>query len=267
MSSSPSNAIQETIKIALDAADIATEAANEYNRIKKDFTKSEAMVQRIYRYSFLLFVIVAIICVLFTSVLMMFYARSINQLDYLTKTNREALVVFAENVDKVNDNIVNITALENRAKSLQKKGDERDKKLTEIAESIAMTQQYFNAKISGTNVKLSETQDALVQRMDTTGTGIKESMQTVIKSVKSMDEVMNTLKRNKEDEILEAIAKLGRKQNAMEIRLEEIAKIRVSAQNAGGNGGENLPTAISNNLGVVKNAAVQKKDSGVLKYP
>ena len=261
MSSSPSNAIQETIKIALDAADIATEAANEYNRIKKEFTKSEVMVQRIYRYSFLLFVTVAIICVLFTSVLMMFYARSINQLDYLTKTNREALVVFAENVDKVNENIVNITTLEARTKALQKNGEARDKKLIEIAESIAMTQQYFNAKISGTNVKLSETQDALIQRMDTTSEGIKESMYTVTKSIKTMDESVITLQRNKEDEILEAIAKMARAQREIELRIEELSKMRVTAAPGA------LPTAVSSNLGVVKNAAVQKKSDGALKYP
>ena len=253
MSSSPSNAIQETIKIALDAADIATEAANEYNRIKKEFTKSEVMVQRIYRYSFLLFVTVAIICVLFTSVLMMFYARSINQLEYLTKTNREALVVFAENVEKVNDNITNITSLERLTSKIQKGNDIRDKKLVEIAESIAMTQQYFNAKISGTNVKLSETQDALIQRMDTTTESVKESMYGVTKSLKEMDTNVVELKRNKEEEILEAVADVMRKQKTIEMRLEEISKMRLAA-----------PGAVAASA---KTAAVEKKDDGELKYP
>ena len=45
------NAVQESIKIALDAADAATDVTSEYNKTKREHKKLEASVKSAHRYS------------------------------------------------------------------------------------------------------------------------------------------------------------------------------------------------------------------------
>ena len=49
------NAVQESIKIALDAADAATDVTSEYNKTKREHRKLEASVKNVHRYSIIIF--------------------------------------------------------------------------------------------------------------------------------------------------------------------------------------------------------------------
>ena len=49
------NAMQESIKIALDAADAATDVTSEYKRIKNEYLKAEQKVKEIHKYEPLFF--------------------------------------------------------------------------------------------------------------------------------------------------------------------------------------------------------------------
>lgn len=96
------NAIQESIKIALDAADAASDVTSEYNRVKKQHKKLESSVKSVHRYTILIFsssMLAAIAALVFASML---YFRTMSELTTMTTTSREALVVFAENVDEMN---------------------------------------------------------------------------------------------------------------------------------------------------------------------
>ena len=95
------NAMQESIKIALDAADAATDVTSEYKRIKNEYlkgTKSERNTQ-IYYNCFSSSIATAIIAIILTGLL---YFKSLSELEEMTSTSKEALVVFAENVENVN---------------------------------------------------------------------------------------------------------------------------------------------------------------------
>jgi len=97
------NAVQESIKIALDAADAATDVTSEYNKTKREHKKLEASVKSVHRYSIIIFtssMIAAVAALLFAGLI---YFRTMSELDTMTTTSREALVVFAENVEGVND--------------------------------------------------------------------------------------------------------------------------------------------------------------------
>lgn len=97
------NAVQESIKIALDAADAATDVTSEYNKTKRDHKKLEASVKSVHRFSIIIFassMVAAVAALLFAG---MIYFRTMSELNTMTTTSREALVVFAENVDGVND--------------------------------------------------------------------------------------------------------------------------------------------------------------------
>ena len=97
------NAVQESIKIALDAADAATDVTSEYNKTKREHKKLEASVTSVHRFSIIIFassMVAAVAALLFAG---MIYFRTMSELSTMTTTSREALVVFAENVEGVND--------------------------------------------------------------------------------------------------------------------------------------------------------------------
>ena len=87
------NAVHESIKLALDAADAATDVTTEYNRVKRDHRNLEASVKQIHRYTTIIFSVsigTAILAILLTSLL---YFRSLSELSVMTTTSKEALVV------------------------------------------------------------------------------------------------------------------------------------------------------------------------------
>ncbi len=99
------SAVHESIKLALDAADAATDVTTEYNRVKRDHRNLEASVKQIHRYTTIIFSVsigTAILAILLTSLL---YFRSLSDLSVMTTTSKEALVVFAENVENVNSSL------------------------------------------------------------------------------------------------------------------------------------------------------------------
>ena len=101
--SSEISTIEESIKIALDAADAATDITSEYNGIKIKNQKLEAEVKKVYLYTTIIFgssIFASIVAILFSSFI---YFKSMSDLDVMTTTNREALVIFSENVDALKE--------------------------------------------------------------------------------------------------------------------------------------------------------------------
>ena len=101
--SSEISTIEESIKIALDAADAATDITSEYNGIKKKNQKLEAEVKKVYLYTTIIFgssIFASIVAILFSSFI---YFKSMSDLDVMTTTNREALVIFSQNVDALKE--------------------------------------------------------------------------------------------------------------------------------------------------------------------
>ena len=99
------DAVQESIKLALDAADAATDVTSEYNSVRKQHKVLEEKVKQIHKYTTVVFVS-SIISGLFVVVVSAFlFMQGSSKLSSMTETSREALVVFAENVDSVNKSI------------------------------------------------------------------------------------------------------------------------------------------------------------------
>ena len=48
------NSVQESIKLALDAADAATDVTSEYSQVKREHKKLEKKVSQIHRYTAIL---------------------------------------------------------------------------------------------------------------------------------------------------------------------------------------------------------------------
>ena len=133
-------AVQESIKLALDAADAATDVTSEYNKVKKAHEKLEAKVKQIHKYTTIVFLSSIISGLVVITVSAFLFMQSSDKLTNMTETSREALVVFAENVDGVNASLKNLDT------AIKKQGDllEINKKLVVSLDKIEKRVQTSN---------------------------------------------------------------------------------------------------------------------------
>ena len=87
-------AVQESIKLALDAADAATDVTSEYNKVKKAHEKLEAKVKQIHKYTTIVFLSSIISGLVVITVSAFLFMQSSDKLTNMTETSREALSSF-----------------------------------------------------------------------------------------------------------------------------------------------------------------------------
>ena len=111
------DAVQESIKLALDAADAATDVTSEYNKVRKEHAILEGKVKQIHKYTTVVFLSSIFSGLIVVAVSAFLFMQGSNKLTSMTETSREALVVFAENVDGVNSSLKNLN------EAIKKQGD------------------------------------------------------------------------------------------------------------------------------------------------
>jgi len=154
------DAVQESIKLALDAADAATDVTSEYNTVRKQHKILEDKVKQIHKYTTVVFVssIVSGIFVVIVSAFL--FMQGSSKLDTMTETSREALVVFAENVDSVNK------SLESLNKAIKKQDE-----FLAVNKKVIITMNNMEKKIIESNkltaAELRTISSSLVSELDT----------------------------------------------------------------------------------------------------
>lgn len=99
--SSDIKAVEDSIKIALDAADVATNVTDEFARITKEYSAVESQVKKIYGSATIVFISSVIASLIAVVAASMMYYRTMESMETANNTSLEALVIFAENVDKL----------------------------------------------------------------------------------------------------------------------------------------------------------------------
>ena len=170
------SAVHESIKLALDAADAATDVTTEYNRVKRDHRNVEASVKQIHRYTTIIFSVsigTAILAILLTSLL---YFRSLSDLSVMTTTSKEALVVFAENVENVNSSLSQLEG------ALQKQTE-----LLDVNRQLIKSMEGLQTIVTDSNDQMVVELRALTQEMSESTQQVSElvrgSTQSQIKSI------------------------------------------------------------------------------------
>lgn len=102
------DAIQESVKLALDAAEAAADVTAEYNKIKTENMKLISGVSGVYKHARTLAIVAGVSVGSVLVLAMAMHFRSVSSLETLGKTSREALVVFAENVDDMTSSIASL---------------------------------------------------------------------------------------------------------------------------------------------------------------
>ena len=133
-------AVQESIKLALDAADAATDVTSEYNNVRKAHAKLEAKVKQIHKYTTVVFISSIISGLLVIAISAFLFMQSSDKLSNMTETSREALVVFAENVDGVNSSLKSLDL------AIKKQGD-----LLAVNQKLVSTMNKIEKRVQKSN--------------------------------------------------------------------------------------------------------------------
>jgi hypothetical protein len=218
--SSEISTIEESIKIALDAADAATDITSEYNEINKNNKKLEAEVKKIYMYTTIIFgssIVAALASILFSAFI---YFKSMSDLEVMITTNREALLIFAQNVDDLKET----TSEFNRAVSLQEEvkaqnsaiessfssfGDTTKEVVTNISKSNELAvnsivdsnkeiSALFSEMISNYEQLQNESSDVFFKKLNSANSDLIKKIKVPNKTDQKMEQLVSSHKELKE---------------------------------------------------------------------
>ena len=184
------NAVQESIKIALDAADAATDVTSEYNKTKREHKKLEASVKSVHRFSIIIFtssMVAAVAALLFASLI---YFRTMSELSTMTTTSREALVLFAENVDGVNDSLNKMKGALDTQKTLVGQNETLINELVGLRDIISRSNETMMTGMESTSTSIANSNNQMASSI-TTGIANELGAQTN-RLVKELNELSKT---------------------------------------------------------------------------
>ena len=188
------NAVQESIKIALDAADAATDVTSEYNKTKREHKKLEASVKSVHRFSIIIFassMVAAVAALLFAG---MIYFRTMSELSTMTTTSREALVVFAENVEGVNDALEKMRGALETQQTLVGQNETLINELVGLRDIISRSNETMMTGMESTSSSIASSNNQMASSI-TTGIANELGAQTN-RMVKELNELSKTNARS-----------------------------------------------------------------------
>ena len=195
------NSVQESIKLALDAADAATDVTSEYSQVKRDHKKLEKKVSQIHRYTTITFVSAisaAVIALAFSATL---YFKSISELKLMTTTNRQGLIVFSENIETLNNVLAELKVSLSKQVELIKLNRESTSQIGELKKVMAEGSASIVAQ-------LQKTGDGI----DASTTALGESLKTaVISQNKAMTNSFKVTLTSLESSVLKSVAAIDKK--------------------------------------------------------
>ena len=184
------NAVQESIKIALDAADAATDVTSEYNKTKREHKKLEASVKSVHRFSIIIFtssMVAAVAALIFASLI---YFRTMSELSTMTTTSREALVLFAENVDGVNDSLNKMKGALDTQKTLVGQNETLINELVGLRDIISRSNETMMTGMESTSTSIANSNNQMASSI-TAGIANELGAQTN-RMVKELNELSKT---------------------------------------------------------------------------
>jgi len=184
------NAVQESIKIALDAADAATDVTSEYNKTKREHKKLEASVKSVHRFSIIIFtssMVAAVAALLFASLI---YFRTMSELSTMTTTSREALVLFAENVDGVNESLNKMKGALDTQKTLVGQNETLINELVGLRDIISRSNETMMTGMESTSTSIANSNNQMASSI-TAGIANELGAQTN-RMVKELNELSKT---------------------------------------------------------------------------
>ena len=216
------NAMQESIKIALDAADAATDVTSEYKRIKNEYLKAEQKVKEIHKYTTIVFsssIATAIIAIILTGLL---YFKSLSELEEMTNTSKEALVVFAENVENVNKAVDNMNSSLSKHTDLVNANEQIEIALDSLSNAIKANDKNLMVNLSKEISNLSNgLSKSIKEESNKLGKSIAES--NVVTSANFNKEFKKLMQESKKSQNTKLLKELSNSTSSLNAALEAIS--------------------------------------------
>ena len=238
------NEVQESIKIALDAADAATDVTSEYNKIKNENKKLEASVKQIHKFTTIIFGGSILAALIGLSLTAMIYSRTMNELSAMTSTSREALVVFAENVEGVKNALEKLEAgIEEQGKILET-NNALIESINNLDSSFVSVNKLFTEEITNLSKDLTQS----INKSNTSNVNNLKKIIGELKAtqIKTTKQLMSLSKKSSSSDELKKISSSQRKMNK---NFNDLAK------------------AVNNLANQSSELAKSFKNSSVIKYP
>ena len=235
------NSIQESIKLALDAADAATDVTSEYSQVKREHKKLEKKVSQIHRYTSITFVtgiVAAVVALTFSATL---YFKSISELKLMTTTNREGLIVFSENIDKLNVVLADLQESLSKQEELVELNREATAHIAELNDVMASgtnkiveeIQSANTATVAASKAATDELKSTLISQGKKTSNSMKVSLSSLESSLQKTLEAMD--QRIASNETLNGVASSQQMANkeikALKMQSAEIRNLLEVQQN------------------------------------
>ena len=216
------NAMQESIKIALDAADAATDVTSEYKRIKNEYLKAEQKVKEIHKYTTIVFsssIATAIIAIILTGLL---YFKSLSELEEMTSTSKEALVVFAENVENVNKAVDNMNSSLSKHTDLVNANEQIEIALDNLSNAIKSNDKNLMVNLSKEISNLSNgLSKSIKEESSKLGKSIAEN--NVVTSASFNKEFKKLMQESKKNQNTKLLKELSNSTSSLNAALEAIS--------------------------------------------
>ena len=216
------NAMQESIKIALDAADAATDVTSEYKRIKNEYLKAEQKVKEIHKYTTIVFsssIATAIIAIVLTGLL---YFKSLSELEEMTSTSKEALVVFAENVENVNKAVDDMNSSLSKHTDLVNANEQIQVALDNLSNAIKSNDKNLMVNLSKEISNLSNgLSKSIKEESSKLGKSIAEN--NVVTSASFNKEFKKLMQENKKNQNSKLLKELSNSTSSLNAALEAIS--------------------------------------------
>ncbi len=146
--------VEDSIKIALDAADMATSAASEFDRIRVENGVVREEMKRVYRKVTIVFASAlagAVVSLLGASVI---YYKTLSGMETANNTSLEALVIFAENVDKLTAAVSSVEDMTGKLGEISATAGSTAQAVTGLDEKVSGNQSDLNAKLAALEEQL-----------------------------------------------------------------------------------------------------------------
>ena len=180
--------IQDSVKLALDAADAATDVTAEFSKIKNSNKSLEENVKKIHRATTIIF-FSAVTGMLVASVFAaLIYFRTMSDLKSITTTSREALVVFAENVNQVNNTLNSLETALKTQESLVAQNNQLIVELQTLNEGITLTRDSIVASMKTTTDAVQASNKSMTNTVSKSiSTELDSQNKKLLAQIKSME--------------------------------------------------------------------------------
>lgn len=172
--------LDESIQIALDAADASMDVTAEFERISSQFSATVVSTERLAKTSRIALASGLGVALLAVVIMGLVWQRSSSGLERLTATNTELLTILAENVDDLGNGIQSVVALEEKTENVNALMVDMQEKLDGLRVALAESEN-IQAQLLQLSQELSEleTRDMAAERTEAQAAALGDRIGTL----------------------------------------------------------------------------------------